>query len=159
MGSGAKSYIRKSFLIYEEMRKFFPYIWLCTRSLWISLYTRKILYILFYQCCFPFMLWRKMCYTEITIFTLQDQGEKTGIIRCPKSHTFSKLLTGGINFCFWPIFSSVLYVLCTSKTSTIQYVPLVKGMSRATSLHTRNNVLDRFRLKKRESTSLAKFFV
>ncbi len=24
MGSGAKSYIRKGFLIYEEMRKFFP---------------------------------------------------------------------------------------------------------------------------------------
>jgi hypothetical protein len=24
MGSGAKSYMRKSFLIYEEMRKFFP---------------------------------------------------------------------------------------------------------------------------------------
>ncbi len=26
MGSGAKSYVRKSFLIYEEMRKFFPYM-------------------------------------------------------------------------------------------------------------------------------------
>jgi hypothetical protein len=24
MGSGAKSYMRKGFLIYEEMRKFFP---------------------------------------------------------------------------------------------------------------------------------------
>ncbi len=24
MGSGAKSYLRKGFLIYEEMRKFFP---------------------------------------------------------------------------------------------------------------------------------------
>jgi hypothetical protein len=24
MGSGAKSYVRKGFLIYEEMRKFFP---------------------------------------------------------------------------------------------------------------------------------------
>ncbi len=51
MGSGAKSYIRKGFLIYEEMRKFFPiyeeavsHIWLCTRSLWISLYMRKILF-------------------------------------------------------------------------------------------------------------------
>ncbi len=27
MGSGAKSYMRKGFLIYEEMRKIFPYIW------------------------------------------------------------------------------------------------------------------------------------
>ncbi len=33
MGSGAKSYMRKGFLIYEE--------WLCTRSRWISLYMRK----------------------------------------------------------------------------------------------------------------------
>ncbi len=51
MGSGAKSYMRKGFLIYEEMRKFFPiyeeavsHIWLCTRSLWISLYMRNILF-------------------------------------------------------------------------------------------------------------------
>ncbi len=54
MGSGAKSYMRKSFLIYEEMPKFFPiyvqyeeavsHIWLCTRSLLISLYMRKILF-------------------------------------------------------------------------------------------------------------------
>ncbi len=26
MGSGARSYIRKGFLIYEEMRKFFPFM-------------------------------------------------------------------------------------------------------------------------------------
>ncbi len=101
-----------------------------------------------------------MCYTEITIFTLQDQGEKTGIIRSPKSHThtpLSKLLTGGINFRFWPIFISVLYVLCTSKTSTKQFVPLVKRMSRATSLHTRNNVLDRFRFQKKGNDQFTKF--
>ncbi len=43
MGSGAKSYMRKGFLIYEEMRKYFAiymeavtHIWLCTWSLWIS---------------------------------------------------------------------------------------------------------------------------
>jgi hypothetical protein len=124
-----------------------------------SPYTWGKFYILFYQCSFPFMLWRKMCYTEITIFTLQDQGEKTGIIRCPKSHTFSKLLTGGINFRFWATFSSVLYVLCTSKTSTIQYLPLVKGMSRATSLHKRNNVLDRFWFKKKGIDQFSQVFV
>jgi hypothetical protein len=51
MGSGAKSYMRKGFLIYEEMHKFFPiyeeavsHIWLCTRSLFISLYMRKIFF-------------------------------------------------------------------------------------------------------------------
>ncbi len=48
MGSGAKSCMRKSFLKYEEMRRFFPiyeeavsHIWLCTRSLLIS---RKIFF-------------------------------------------------------------------------------------------------------------------
>ncbi len=53
MGSGAKSYMRKGFLIYEEMRKFFSiyeeavsYIWLCTQSL-ITLYRRKILFYFF----------------------------------------------------------------------------------------------------------------
>ncbi len=47
MGSGAKSYMRKVFPKYKEMRKFFTiyeeavcHIWLCTRSLWISLYMR-----------------------------------------------------------------------------------------------------------------------
>jgi hypothetical protein len=56
MGSGATSYMRKGLLIYEEIRKYFTiyekavsHIWLCTRSLWISLYMRKI-YFLFYQC-------------------------------------------------------------------------------------------------------------
>ncbi len=51
MGSVAKSYMRKGFLIYEKMRKYFTiygeavsHIWLCTRSFWISLYTRKILF-------------------------------------------------------------------------------------------------------------------
>ncbi len=55
-GSGAKSYMRKGFLMYEEMRKFFPiyeeavsHIWLCTRSLLISLYRGKS-YFPFYQC-------------------------------------------------------------------------------------------------------------
>jgi hypothetical protein len=41
MGSGVKSYMRKGFLIYEEMHKYFTiyeeeavsHIWLCTRSL------------------------------------------------------------------------------------------------------------------------------
>ncbi len=49
-GSGAKLYMRKGFLIYEEIRKYLTiykeavsHIWLCTRSLWISLYMRKIL--------------------------------------------------------------------------------------------------------------------
>jgi hypothetical protein len=53
MGSGAKSY-RRGFLIYEEMRKFFPiyeeavsHILLCTRSLLISLYMRKILSVIY----------------------------------------------------------------------------------------------------------------
>jgi hypothetical protein len=51
MGSGVKSYIRKGFLIYEEMRKFFPvyeeavrHIWLCNQSLLIPLYIREILF-------------------------------------------------------------------------------------------------------------------
>ncbi len=44
MGSGTKSYMRKGFLIYEEMRKCLviseeavSHIWLCTRSLLDSL--------------------------------------------------------------------------------------------------------------------------
>ncbi len=48
---GSKSYMRKGFLIYEEMRKYFTiyeeavsHKWLCTRSLWIALYKRKIFY-------------------------------------------------------------------------------------------------------------------
>jgi hypothetical protein len=50
MGSGAKSYMRKGFLIYEEIQKFSPYmrrslvIYDCTRSLWISLYIYESLY-------------------------------------------------------------------------------------------------------------------
>ncbi len=54
MGSGAKSYMRKGFLIYEEMHKYFhhiwgleevvSHIWLCTCSLWISQYMRKIFF-------------------------------------------------------------------------------------------------------------------
>jgi hypothetical protein len=51
MGSGAKSFMRKGFLIYEEMRKFFTiyeeavsHIWLCTLSLWISLYMRNFFF-------------------------------------------------------------------------------------------------------------------
>ncbi len=49
--------MRKGFLmhVYEEMRKFFPtyeeavshMLWLCTRSIWISLHMRKILFYFF----------------------------------------------------------------------------------------------------------------
>ncbi len=55
MGSVAKSYMRKGFLIYEEMRKYLvifeeavSHIWLlcklqiATAPVWISLYVRKI---------------------------------------------------------------------------------------------------------------------
>ncbi len=51
MGSVAKSFMRKGFLIHvhEEMRKYLTiyeeavsHIWLCNRSFWISLYMRKI---------------------------------------------------------------------------------------------------------------------
>ncbi len=48
MGSGAKSYMRTGFLIYEEMHKCFTIyedaVRLCTQSLEISLYMRKILF-------------------------------------------------------------------------------------------------------------------
>ncbi len=52
MGSGAKSYMRKGFLIYEEIRTYFiiyekavSHIWLCTRDpLWLSLYMIKTLF-------------------------------------------------------------------------------------------------------------------
>ncbi len=51
MGLVAISRIRKGFLIYEEMSKYFTiyeeavsHIWLCTRSLWISLFMRKIFF-------------------------------------------------------------------------------------------------------------------
>ncbi len=53
-GSGAKSYMRKGFLIYEEKRIYlFTYeetvsqIWLCTRSLLNFLYMRKIFFYFF----------------------------------------------------------------------------------------------------------------
>ncbi len=43
MGSGAKSYMRKGFLIFEEMRKYLviyeealSHIWLSTAPVWIS---------------------------------------------------------------------------------------------------------------------------
>ncbi len=45
--SVAKSYLRKGFLIYEEMRKYFPIYEeadFATAPLWISLYMRKILF-------------------------------------------------------------------------------------------------------------------
>ncbi len=55
MGVVAKSYMRKGFLIYEEMRKYLTiyeeavsHIWLATDPFWISLYMRKI--------WFPFLL-------------------------------------------------------------------------------------------------------
>ncbi len=38
MGSGAKSYMRKGFLIYEEMRKFFPIYVLGGRWSYMTLY-------------------------------------------------------------------------------------------------------------------------
>ncbi len=41
--------MRKGFQIYEETRKYFKeavsHVWLCTRSLWISLYMRKFFFI------------------------------------------------------------------------------------------------------------------
>ncbi len=73
MGSGAKSYMRKGFLIYEEVRKFFPiyeeavsHKWLCTRSLWISLYMRKICILLFISVVWqtiPLFNWQKIAFT------------------------------------------------------------------------------------------------
>jgi hypothetical protein len=57
MGSGAKSYMRKGFLIYKEMRKYLTiyeeavsYIWLCTRSHLNFLMVRNFFFLLFYQC-------------------------------------------------------------------------------------------------------------
>jgi hypothetical protein len=54
MGSDAKSYLGKGLQIYEEMSNFLPIyedadsnIWLCTQSLLISLYMRKILFYFF----------------------------------------------------------------------------------------------------------------
>ncbi len=51
MGAVAKSYIRKSFLIYEEMRKYLvtyeeavSHIDFLTAPFWISLYVRKIVF-------------------------------------------------------------------------------------------------------------------
>ncbi len=51
IGSGAKLYMRTGFTMYEGMRKFFTiyeeavsHIWLWSRSLWISLYMRNILF-------------------------------------------------------------------------------------------------------------------
>jgi hypothetical protein len=49
MGSGAKLYMRKGLLIYEEMRKFFPIYeegvcHTCPCTLLISLYMRKIIF-------------------------------------------------------------------------------------------------------------------
>ncbi len=56
-GAVAKSYIRKGFLIYEEMRKYFPiseeavsHIWLCNCSIMNFLWGK--LDFLFYQCRF-----------------------------------------------------------------------------------------------------------
>jgi len=41
-GAVAKSHMRKSFLIYEEMRKYFPIYDFATASFWISSYMSKI---------------------------------------------------------------------------------------------------------------------
>jgi hypothetical protein len=56
MGAVAKSYMRKGFLICEEIRKYLViheeavrHIWFVTAPFWISLYLRKILFS-FYQC-------------------------------------------------------------------------------------------------------------
>ncbi len=65
-GVDAKSYMRKSFLIYEEMRKYFPiycmrrplvsHIWLCNCSAlnFLILYMRKTWFSFFYQCTFSY---------------------------------------------------------------------------------------------------------
>jgi hypothetical protein len=102
------------------------------------------------------------CATQRSQYLLcRIRGKKRELLDAlNRTHTpFSKLLTGGINFRFWPIFCRVLYVLCTSKTSTLEYVPLVKGMSRATSLHKGNNVLDRFRFQKKGIDQFSQVFV
>ncbi len=60
-GAIAKSYMRKSFLIYEEMSKYFPryeeavsHIWLCNCSILNSLYMRK--FFSFFFISIPFSL-------------------------------------------------------------------------------------------------------
>ncbi len=62
MGAAAKSYMRKGFLIYEEMRKYLviyeeavSHIWLCNRSLLDFLTYEESLVFFFYQCvvCHP----------------------------------------------------------------------------------------------------------
>jgi hypothetical protein len=65
MGSGAKSYMRNGFLIYEEMRNTYfiiydealSHIWLCTWSIWISLYMRTIFIIFFISVYYTFFGW------------------------------------------------------------------------------------------------------
>jgi hypothetical protein len=59
MGSVAKSYMRKGFLIYEEMRKYLviyketiSHIYdFATAPFWISLYLRKLLFSFFITIC------------------------------------------------------------------------------------------------------------
>ena len=64
MGSGAKSCMRKGFLIYEEMRKYLVIYEeavslikydFATAPFWISLYMRKILFS-FFQCMVDYLL-------------------------------------------------------------------------------------------------------
>ncbi len=57
MGAVAKSYMRKGFLIYKELRKYLviyeaavSHIWICNRSLLDSLYIWGKFCFLFYQC-------------------------------------------------------------------------------------------------------------
>ncbi len=57
MGAVAKPYIRKGFLIYEEMRKYsviheeaVSHIWLCNRSLLDFLICEENFVFFFYQC-------------------------------------------------------------------------------------------------------------
>ncbi len=77
-GAVANSYIRKSFLIYEEMCKYFPiyeeavsHIWLCNRSTLISLYTRKIFFS-FLSVWVGTSEWAGICYKRINYSTFRE---------------------------------------------------------------------------------------
>ncbi len=69
MGAVAQSYMRKGFLIYEEIRKYLV-IYDATAPFWISLYMRKILFS-FYECVFMLM-------ANDRENEEQDEGEKVG---------------------------------------------------------------------------------
>jgi hypothetical protein len=73
MGAVAKSYMRKGFLIYEEMRKYLVIYDFATNPFWISLHLRKICF-LFYQCDFCQNFARVSCglYTSFFYFSKKD---------------------------------------------------------------------------------------